>query len=216
MKKLLTGMSLIVLSAFPLAYADESDQQKRIAQGKIHYDQVCLKCHDIGVDSAPKIGYVDDWKVIKHYGEDALLESIIKGKGMMPPRAGSAEGSEERYRLMLEYMLSTVDANGIKTSPAAKRAADRARHLSNGETLYNMVCANCHTEGMLAAPKIGDKAAWEPRLTKGYDALVTNVSTTHGGMIRVGGSAIQSLEGVRAMVSYMLSTVEDKGVAGKK
>ena len=216
MKKLSMCIALAVLSSFSLAQAEEVDLQKRIAQGKVHYEQVCLECHNTGIDGAPRIGVEEEWKEIKNFGEAALLESIIKGKGMMPPRAGSAEESAGRYQLMLEYMLSTVNANGIKTTPESKIAADRARQLSNGRTLYNMVCGNCHNEGMQGSPRIGDKDAWEPRLAKSYDDMVTNVNMTHGGMIRVGGSAIQSLEGVREMVSYMLSTVEDKDAKAQK
>ena len=37
---------------------------------------------------------------------------------------------------------------------------------------YNMFCIACHGTGAAGAPKTGDKAAWEPRLAVGIDALV--------------------------------------------
>ena len=39
---------------------------------------------------------------------------------------------------------------------------------------YNMYCVACHGTGAAGAPKTGDKAAWEPRLAAGIDALVTS------------------------------------------
>lgn len=43
---------------------------------------------------------------------------------------------------------------------------------------YNMFCIACHGTGAAGAPKTGDKAAWEPRMAVGIDALV--VSTKKG------------------------------------
>lgn len=206
MKKLSRLIALSLVAGVSLANATETDKQKRIEMGKTLYNQVCLECHNVGLDGAPRIGQAQDWKVIAQYGKDALLESVIKGKGMMPPRAGSADESAEHYRMMIEYMLSTVGMEPAITTPVKKEAADRARHISNGKTLYGMVCYNCHTTGKIGAPKIGDKAVWDARYAKGFDALVNNVSQTHGGMVRVGASAIQSIEGVREMVAYMLTT----------
>ncbi len=208
MKKLLVS-TLLFASLLAVSYANNDvEKQKRLQQGKVLYSQVCMKCHDIGFDGAPRLGNYNDWQEIQKYGKEALFESVVNGKGMMPPRGRSADESAEHYMLMLEYMLSTVGAENIKTTPEMQAKAERDRHIKNGEVLYNMVCANCHQEGKLGAPKIGDKAAWASRTAKGYDALVSNVIEDHGGMVRVGGSAIQSLEGVREMVAYMLTTVD--------
>lgn len=43
-----------------------------------------------------------------------------------------------------------------------------------GEQVVQTVCAACHATGALNAPKIGDKAAWEPRIKEGLDHLVQN------------------------------------------
>lgn len=210
MKKRSLFIALSLLSYASLVHANNDlEKQKRLQQGKVHYEQVCYDCHTTGINDAPRLGNYKDWKEIRHFGKEALLESVIKGKGMMPPRGSSADESAGRYSLMLEYMLSTVKAEDIKTTVEMQKKAELARHLSNGKTLYNMVCANCHTKGGSKVPKIGDKDAWEPRMAKGYDAMVSNVNKGHGGMIRVGGSAIQSIQGVREMVAYMLTTVAD-------
>ena len=43
-------------------------------------------------------------------------------------------------------------------------------------------CGVCHNAGVAGAPKIGDKAAWEPRLAKGIDVLVGSVTNGKGAM----------------------------------
>lgn len=47
-----------------------------------------------------------------------------------------------------------------------------AAPLQSGEAIYQKVCIACHGSGPVDAPKLGDKAAWEPLLTEGQ-AVVT-------------------------------------------
>jgi cytochrome c5 len=42
----------------------------------------------------------------------------------------------------------------------------------SGEQVTQEVCAACHATGALGAPKVGDKGAWGPRLSQGYDTLL--------------------------------------------
>ena len=44
------------------------------------------------------------------------------------------------------------------------------------------LCQSCHAAGVNGAPKLGDAAAWEPRLAKGIDALVVSVQKGAGSM----------------------------------
>ena len=44
------------------------------------------------------------------------------------------------------------------------------------------LCQSCHAAGVNGAPKLGDTAAWEPRLAKGIDALVVSVQKGAGNM----------------------------------
>ncbi len=41
-----------------------------------------------------------------------------------------------------------------------------------GEEVTKAVCALCHAAGLMAAPIIGDKAQWAPRIAQGYETLV--------------------------------------------
>ncbi|MWV14908.1 cytochrome c5 family protein [Pseudomonas sp. L-22-4S-12] len=44
------------------------------------------------------------------------------------------------------------------------------------EAVYAKACMACHNGQLPMAPKRGDKAAWEPRVAKGMDALVQSVT----------------------------------------
>ncbi|MGA7181024.1 MAG: c-type cytochrome [Thiobacillaceae bacterium] len=54
---------------------------------------------------------------------------------------------------------------------AAPMAAAPAAAADKGEHVYNNVCTACHGMGVAGAPKMGDKAAWAPRIVQGNDVL---------------------------------------------
>lgn len=76
----------------------------------------------------------------------------------------------------------------------------------NGEATYKQACFSCHGTGAAGAPKIGDKAAWGPRIGKGMDALYTASLKGIPGtaMIAKGGQAALSDDAVKAAVDYMV------------
>jgi len=41
----------------------------------------------------------------------------------------------------------------------------------SGKELYMDICATCHEDGTMGAPKFGDKDAWKPRINKGKKVL---------------------------------------------
>jgi cytochrome c5 len=60
-------------------------------------------------------------------------------------------------------------APAASAEPAAAAAADLP-----GETVYNQACVACHGAGIAGAPKLGDAAAWAPRIAQGPDTLYTH------------------------------------------
>lgn len=77
----------------------------------------------------------------------------------------------------------------------------------SGEEVYNTKCNVCHGTGVGNAPKLGDKAAWTPRIAKGMDTLMSNVINgfTDVGMMPPKGICMDcSDEELRAAVDYML------------
>jgi cytochrome c5 len=92
-------------------------------------------------------------------------------------------------------------------APAAVAAATPAPAAAaaggNGEALYKQACVACHAAGVAGAPKVGDKAAWAPRIAQGLPALVTSAIKGKNAMPPKGGSAAPDAD-VKAAVEYMV------------
>jgi cytochrome c5 len=82
-------------------------------------------------------------------------------------------------------------------------AAGAAR---SGEEMVKTVCGACHLTGAAGAPKIGDKAAWGPRLKEGLAKLAAQAIkgiTVKGAMVmppKGGASEASDYEIARAIV----------------
>ncbi len=77
-----------------------------------------------------------------------------------------------------------------------------AAEAKSGEQVFAAVCTACHTPGVANAPKLGDAAAWGPRLAAGYPALLNSALKGKGAMVAQGGGDFSDLEIGRAVV-YM-------------
>jgi cytochrome c5 len=88
------------------------------------------------------------------------------------------------------------------TAPAAEPAAATAGQ--DGEAVYNKACIACHSTGVAGAPKVGDKAAWEPRLAQGMDTLVSTALKGKGAMPPKGGHSNLSDAEIKAAIEYIL------------
>ena len=69
------------------------------------YTQICAVCHVAGVAGAPKAGDKAAWAPRLVAGVDGLTASVIKGKGAMPPRGGSA-ASDAEIKDAVSYLAS--------------------------------------------------------------------------------------------------------------
>jgi cytochrome c5 len=74
--------------------------------GKAVYDKVCFACHAQGLAGAPKPGDKAAWAPRIKQGTPVLVESVIKGKGAMPPKAGSPALTDAEIRAGVDYMVS--------------------------------------------------------------------------------------------------------------
>jgi cytochrome c5 len=98
----------------------------------------------------------------------------------------------------------TVAAAAVATAAVAPAAA-KAEVVP---ALYAQSCAVCHAAGVANAPKLGDKAAWAPRLAAGVDGLTSSAIKGKGAMPPKGGVAAASDADIKAVVSYMVSAVK--------
>jgi cytochrome c5 len=76
------------------------------ADGKAVYDKVCFACHAQGLAGAPKPGDKAAWAPRIKQGTPTLVESVIKGKGAMPPKAGSPALTDAEIRAGVDFMVS--------------------------------------------------------------------------------------------------------------
>lgn len=75
-----------------------------------------------------------------------------------------------------------------------------------GQKRYETTCAICHGQGLLDAPKLSDKAAWQPRIAKGKETLYQH---SINGFNKMPAQAVGDVseQEVRAAVDYMVGQV---------
>ena len=79
---------------------------------------------------------------------------------------------------------------------------------ADGKAVYDKTCVACHAAGVANAPKLGDKAAWAPRVATGRDALFASVVKGKGAMPPKGGNASIPDADIRAAVEYMTAAAK--------
>jgi cytochrome c5 len=76
-----------------------------------------------------------------------------------------------------------------------------------GPQVYAQICKTCHETGLAGAPKVGDKAAWQPRIAQGEQTLVQHAIQGFQGKTGVmppkGGDANLTDEEVHRAVVYL-------------
>lgn len=86
---------------------------------------------------------------------------------------------------------------------------DANQPLKSGDAVYNVQCAACHTSGAAGAPKLGDAAAWSPRIKTGYPALLNSALKGKNAMAAQAGGEHGDVEIGRAVV-YMANAAGAK------
>jgi cytochrome c5 len=94
----------------------------------------------------------------------------------------------ERIRPVADEGFTLKDANAPKV-------------LQTGVAIYTSTCAACHATGVAGSPKVGDSAAWAPRIGQGYEALLKNALAGLRAMPAKGGNPdLDDVEIARAVV----------------
>jgi cytochrome c5 len=92
-------------------------------------------------------------------------------------------------------------ALAVVTAPPAGAAADVP---TTGEQAFTKVCSACHSTGVNGAPKVGDHAAWGPRIAQGKETLYKDAIAGKGNMPPKGGTNWPDAT-IRMTVDYMVS-----------
>ena len=96
-----------VVVAAVAAAAPAAPAKAAAGAGEALYKQACVACHAVSVAGSPKFGDKAAWAPRIQTGLDMLTASVIKGKGAMPPKGGSA-ASDADIRAAVEYMVSAA------------------------------------------------------------------------------------------------------------
>jgi len=70
---------------------------------------------------------------------------------------------------------------------------------------YRTACQACHMTGAANAPKLGDKAAWAPRIAQGMDTLVMHATKGFKAMPPKGGRMNLTDAQIKSTVAYMVA-----------
>lgn len=73
--------------------------------GEAIYQSACMACHMSGAAGAPIPGS-DTWAERAAKGADTLTASAVSGLGMMPPKGGRLDFSDEEIRAAVDHMLA--------------------------------------------------------------------------------------------------------------
>ncbi len=92
--------------------------------------------------------------------------------------------------------LAALDA-----PPAAAPAMDVPK---TGEAAFTQVCSSCHGLGINGAPKVGDHAAWGPRIAQGKETLYAHALAGIRNMPARGGTTWPDAT-IKEAVDYMVS-----------
>lgn len=192
---------LVAAAAFALAFsAGPANAQSGGKSGEQVVASVCSGCHASGKLGAPKIGDKKAWSARAELGLTALTREALNGIRQMPSHGGNPTLSNKEIERAIIYMVNKSGGNWVEPIDTARPAAERS-----GQQVVKAQCFKCHEEGKGGAPRIGDRAAWIPRLKNGLDATVRSAINGHGGMPSRGGLANLSDAEIRNAVVYMVN-----------
>lgn len=128
-------------------------------------------------------------KRLKPVGDVALMSKEEREAKLAAEKKAAAEAPKPE----------TV-AKAPAGTPAPAAQADGAQ----GKPVYDKACAACHAAGVAGAPKLGDKAAWAPRLKSGMDTLYASALKGKAAMPPKGGNPSLADADVKAAVDFMV------------
>ncbi|GAB4508087.1 MAG: hypothetical protein Tsb0026_06040 [Sulfuricaulis sp.] len=144
-----------------------------------------------------------------------IVAQIVGGKPTKTEEVtADAKAVAERIKPVGELTVGAAPAEKVASSSNAVMdaiipSANAAGAEDKGKKTYDASCMACHAAGVAGAPKLGDKAAWGPRIAQGNDTLYTHALKGFQGkagmMPPKGGNMALKDEDVKAAVDYMVS-----------
>jgi cytochrome c5 len=118
----------------------------------------------------------------------------------MPAHGGNLKLTDTEIERAITYMVNQSGGHWTEPVSRTSRAPERT-----GKEIVAAQCVKCHGTGVGGAPKIGDRAAWTPRVQQGLDVVVSSAIHGHGAMPPRGGMADLTDSEVRSAIVYMFN-----------
>jgi cytochrome c5 len=128
----------------------------------------------------------------------ACVGTVAGARAEISAEASVAEAAEPAVEAVAEAAVEPA-------ADAAPMEVVATASVFDAAGAYQMSCNACHGTGAAGAPMLGDAAAWEARMEKGMDALMTNVIKGVGAMPARGICMTCSDDDLQAIVNYMLA-----------
>ena len=125
-------------------------------------------------------------------GKDVLLDPL------------HLKGVQQNIEPFAHEAIAGKDNSALAVSTAPAGGAAGADVPTTGEQAFMKVCSACHSTGVNGAPKIGDHAAWGPRIAQGKETLYKDAINGKGNMPPKGGTTWPDAT-IRMTVDYMVS-----------
>lgn len=110
----------------------------------------------------------------------------------------SDDAVRERIKPVGELLLEGDEMVVAAAEPAGPRS---------GADIYQASCFACHGTGALDAPKLGDAAAWQPRIAKGFDTIWQNAINGINAMPPMGTCGNCSDDDIKAAIEHMIDGI---------
>lgn len=134
-------------------------------------------------------------------GRVLVLAALAAAVSLAACQRSPDKAAEEKTNEIIKPVARVEVA--AAAAPAAAAATTALPPERSGEEVVKAQCYKCHETGELNAPKIGDKQAWAPRISRGLDKVIHSAIHGHGNMPARGGMADLSDSELKSAIVYM-------------
>lgn len=152
----------------------------------------------------------EDNRVLSNKGRmSVILAGLFLSLSMVTTTVLAEQATETEASIIERIkplgVVATTTAEAQQASPVVEEPAPvAASGPMSAEQVFNSACMACHATGAAGAPKVGDVAAWAPRIAQGAEVLFEHAIKGFKAMPPRGGSAQLSDEEVRAAIDFMV------------
>ncbi|MCV2403522.1 c-type cytochrome [Marinomonas sp. C2222] len=97
-------------------------------------------------------------------------------------------------------LIASITSVGVINTTQAARS---------GEQVFNTTCIACHISGAAGAPRLGEKADWQPRIEKGLESLLATSIKGIGAMPPKGMCGNCSDEELLNSIQFMIDNSQN-------